>query len=126
MTEKKTPTEEFIAQLNGTEEVLEALDQMAGDIYPIARACRKAYLAIEKLRDEEHEGWNGDLDTPDSDKVYRCKFAAVHYHTDADGICEVWSSKEVCGLHEQLEIEKAEREAERAEYHRAKRRGEDV
>ncbi len=124
MIETKSPTQEMIDQLNAAEEVLAALDQAAGSIYPIARACRNAYLAIEKVRDEEAEGWNDDPD--ETVKIYRCQKAGKHYHTDADGPCEVWSTEELCGLHQQLAIEQAARDEARAEYHRAKRRGDDV
>ncbi len=123
-----TNTEEFIKQLNDAEEVLAALDQVAGDVFPIARACRKAYLAIEALRDSEAEDWNSDPE--ETQKIYRCSEAQQHYHTDANGPCEVWSTDQVCSLHVQLAEEQmasaAQCSVDRADYFRRKNRGEDI
>ncbi len=116
----------MIAQLNEAEEVMAALDQAATSYSEIGRECRKAYLAIEKVRDNEAAAWNGDL-YPGEQAIYRCSCADKPYHTDADDPCDVWSTQKVCELHEQQAIEDADKfNSERAEYFRAKQRGEDV
>ncbi len=95
-TKTLTPTEEMIQQLNNAEEVMAALDQAAGKVYPIASACARAYEQIGSIRDSEANNWNSD---PEEEKIYRCMFADSPYHTDDDGPCDVWSTSPVCGKH---------------------------
>lgn len=98
-----TPTEEMIAQLNAAEEVLAALDQAMGGSNELGRAFSVAYEWIERARKMTAEDWNSMIEPDDSDlPIYRCSEASKHYHTDADGPCDVWSTDQVCGLHVQL------------------------
>lgn len=101
MTKTKTPTEEMIAQLCAAEEVLAALDQLAGSDNELTVAARTAYERMESAIRRRVANWNGDLEA-DEQTVFRCSEASKNYHTDADGPCDVWSTDRVCGLHIQL------------------------
>jgi hypothetical protein len=108
---EKTTTEKMIDQLNAAEEVMAALDQAAGNSNAIQQACRTAYERVEHARNCEARDWN-DMLEGDEQRIFRCSEASNHYHTDADGPCDVWSTDQVCSLHiQRAEDQMAAREA---------------
>ena len=123
MPQVTTDVNYMIKELLGLEEVLAVLDQHAAPGgTAIGRLLGQQYDRLVVLREAELEEWN----ETEPVKIHRCSSASKHYHTDADGPCDVYSLRPLCELHEELQLEAAEKLlAERKAYFAAKRRGED-
>lgn len=123
---KLTAVEEQIKDMLGLEDVLCCLDQHAGRSSDIGRACLKAYAELDALRTKDLDQWNAE--NP-GEQIHRCTQAALPYHTEFDGPCEVYTANpgKLCEICDERRLEALHRaNAERAEYFAAKRRGEDV
>jgi hypothetical protein len=122
-------TDTTIKELREVEEVMAVLDQHAApNGTAIGRAYSRMYAELAKLRDRELAEWNADPQSyGGTQQIHRCVNAQKPYHTDADGVCDVYGTTPLCELCEQTAIDAAEKlKAERGEYLAAKRRGEDV
>jgi hypothetical protein len=126
MTTTTTAVEYATQEFQGLEEVLSVLDNHAAPRGTnIGRKCLEMYQRLVVLRESELAEWNATEDV----KIHRCTEASLPYHTDVDGVCEVYTSNttKLCDLCEQAAIDAADKaKAEFNEYRMAKRRGEDV